>query len=94
MEEKPTITEEQYKTAEENGISRINVNNRVFGLVDPWTVEKAITTPVKSKKGKYADYLEKAHSNGISTEAFHSRRRLGWSLEDAATVPIKRPKEK
>ncbi len=89
-DEKPVITEEQYKIAEKNGISKKNVNNRVFGLVEPWSVERAITEPVKSRKGKYAEHLKTAHSNGISTEAFHSRRRMGWSLKDAATRPIQK----
>lgn len=82
------ITEEQYKTAKNNGISRVNVRNRMR-LPTEWTIERAISEPVKQKESRYAKWLDLAHQNGISTQAFHSRKKLGWSNKRAATNPIK-----
>jgi len=42
-----TFTEEQMKTAEENGIPRGTVSTRVHTY--GWTIEKAITTPVDKR---------------------------------------------
>lgn len=86
--EKIQITEEQYKTAEKRGISRSNVNNRVHFLIKPWSVERAISEPIKDRRGSFQRWLKLAHSRGISTEAFHSRRRSGWDLERSATQPV------
>lgn len=40
------ITNEDYKIAANNGISKINLKNRVYNL--GWKIEKAITLPVNS----------------------------------------------
>lgn len=46
MEKK--LTEEHYKRAAENGISKSTLRARVYQ--SRWDVEKAITTPVLSKR--------------------------------------------
>lgn len=85
------LTEEDYRIAEQNGIDRMNVYNRVHNLIDPWPIEKAITKPVKRKgTSKHGKWLKIAHENGIYTELFQGRKRLGWSDEKAATKPIGR----
>lgn len=45
-EESPIITEEHYKIAEQNGIDRRNVYQRVWGL--GWDVDRAITQPLRA----------------------------------------------
>ncbi|MDF0014960.1 hypothetical protein O0I22_06260 [Staphylococcus pseudintermedius] len=45
MAEKFILTEEQRKIMNENGLDRINVWNRVKKL--GWSIEKAITVPVR-----------------------------------------------
>lgn len=41
------ITEEQYKIAEANGLSRVNVRGRVYS--NKWEVERAITQPLNEQ---------------------------------------------
>ena len=51
------ITPEQYKIAEQNGISASNVYNRVY---TGWSIERAITTPVHKSgeiKPKHVFYV-------------------------------------
>lgn len=81
------LTEEHYRIAEKNGISRRNVYNRVYELIDPWPIEKAITVPVRKKEGKYIEWSRIAKKNGIYNQLFHARRKRGWDLERAATEP-------
>ena|SRR5690625_4766232 len=89
------ISEEHYKIAEQNGIDRENVYNRVNKLANPWSIEKAITTPVKRKgTSKHGKWLKIAHENGIYTELFQARLRLGWPEELASTEPIEKEGKK
>ncbi|MDU1601944.1 MAG: hypothetical protein E6845_03200 [Clostridium sp.] len=85
------------KIAKENGICystlkyRINIIN-----LDP---EVAATKKLQDYKErakimsernrKYpAEYRELARKNGISERAFYHRLKSGWSIEDAATIPL------
>ncbi|MEK5197349.1 hypothetical protein MHI49_28450 [Bacillus sp. FSL M7-0884] len=80
-------TEEDYKEAERNGISRKNVNQRL-DLYD-WSIEKSITDPV-NKRGRKDDntrMLMIAKQNGISTSTFYRRIREGMLPRDAAMKP-------
>lgn len=82
-----SLTEEDYKTAEKNGISRKNVNQRV-DLYD-WSIERAITDPVKkrNKKDNNTRMLVIAGQNGISTSTYYRRIREGMPPRDAAMKP-------
>lgn len=50
MQYNPVPTEKDYEIAARNGISKANVNQRVYGY--HWSVERAITEPLQNKKGK------------------------------------------
>jgi len=92
---KQGVTEEQFKIADSNGISRRAVLIRVSRY---WSIEEAITKPLTKKHddihpGLY--YL--AWMRGIGKERVNHRINiLKWSPWDAATTPIgakpKRPK--
>ena len=73
------VTPEEYEIAENNGISRQNVYNRVYMI--GWDVEKAITDKVKRKKG-YKKLLEKSNSN-VKYGTFIYRVNKGLSIEEA-----------
>jgi len=80
------ITEEDYKIAEKNGISRENVYQRVNTYV--WDVEDAITIPVRKRKSDegWDEWKEIALANGIDKTLYVGRVRYqGFSREDAAT---------
>ncbi|PGE00006.1 hypothetical protein [Bacillus pseudomycoides] len=89
MKYKEVITFEDYDKATENGISKANVYQRVH--VYGWSVERAITEPVKKRNigGKYSHerMLAIAESNGISKSTYYSRLRKGMSRRDAAMKP-------
>lgn len=73
------VTPEEYEIAENNGISRRNVYNRVYNMC--WDIERAITEKVNRKKG-YKKLLEKNNSN-IKYVTFISRVNKGLSIEEA-----------
>ena len=88
------LTQAQKRTADENGINRKALSNRLrYG----WNVEEAITTPLKSQSGitqfygiKFSDeQMEIARKNGISKMTLKSRCRKGWDLERAITQPVR-----
>lgn len=85
------ISDEHYKIAEENGIDRVNLYNRVVRCY--WDIERAITVPLKKRKTpKYI--LDRLKRNGISNQAFYNRvHNMGWSIERASTEPINDPKD-
>lgn len=84
------ITEEQYKIAESNNISKRIVFKRVndYG----WTIEDAITKKVMTRaecRMKYPKYVyEELKKNKISLTTFHGRIASGWSLQDAITKKV------
>lgn len=78
------VTPEQYDVANKNGISNNNVYSRLYQNKG-WTIEKAITVPLKKNK-----WLDIAINNGITRETYRSRKRLGWTDEEAASEPLAR----
>ncbi|TCW59056.1 hypothetical protein EC917_101310 [Bacillus thuringiensis] len=88
MQYKPVPTEKDYEVAERNGISKVNVDQRVNKL--NWSIEDAITKPIYvSFRKKYKKFVEIAEKNGISYRNFRNRVNVHkWDPEEAATTPI------
>lgn len=87
MNYKKVATWEEYEIAEKNGISKGNVDQRInLG----WTIEKAITKPIRvTFRQKYAEFIKLAESNGIAFLTFRARvEKHNWTPEDAATKSI------
>ncbi|HAR6525748.1 TPA: hypothetical protein I1848_002585 [Staphylococcus pseudintermedius] len=63
MAEKFILTEEQRKIMNENGLDRINVWNRVKKL--GWSIEKAITVPVRKANNEKVVGIERHENDGI-----------------------------
>jgi hypothetical protein len=90
---KSILPEEAVKIAEKNGLSRVDIWNR---LNAGWTLEKAIHTPKTRRKLHIpAHALEIARKNGITRKQVSMRLRiLGWTLEEAVTKPVRKGKGK
>lgn len=80
------ISEEDYKIAESNGISRNVVYQRVNSYC--WSVKRAITEPIRKLKKHDEKIINKALENGISRRAYYNRLKNGWSVEKASSTPI------
>ena len=81
------ITPQQYQEALSNGISYELLTRRVREWT--WPIQKAITTPVRPKN-MYGGWIKIAKQNGISSTTFRNRvNNHGYSLERAATKPLK-----
>ncbi|MCK1996817.1 hypothetical protein MPH47_06175 [Psychrobacillus psychrodurans] len=96
MELEYLLTPEQYRIAEKNGISKRNLEQRVYTYA--WDVEEAMTIPTDGRgykrDTKYGEYIKLAETNGVSYKAFHNRvHTLGWTMERAAKTPIRKVKE-
>ncbi|MEH7216970.1 hypothetical protein [Bacillus toyonensis] len=82
----PVITDEDYKKAAKNGISKSNVYQRVHEY--GWELDRAITTPIRKQKGKTnAGMITLAERNGISKVTFWKRVKNGMDPYEAATKP-------
>jgi len=79
------ITPEEYEIAEQHGISRQMVNNRVRSL--GWNKEIALTQEPNVRKLLDKELVNKAKENGIGRETLRYRINNGWNLEDASTIP-------
>lgn len=81
------ISDQDYADALKNGISKGNVDQRVY---NQWTIEDAITIPIGVKRGQLLSpkSINTAHDNGLTTGNVLSRLRVGWSLEDAISKPL------
>ncbi len=77
------ITEEMLTIAEQNGISRGNVRQRIKKY--HWSIERAITEPLRCSP--YEQYWELAEKNKISKELFRLRIFHGMTPEEAASTP-------
>lgn len=76
------LTEEHYKIAESNGISRKTAYGRYMsGIFD---IEEAITKPPYKKRELSAEAIK----NNIPRQIYLRRLRDGWSEKDASTVPV------
>lgn len=85
MKYKAVPTDKDYEIAARNGISKANVNQRVYGY--HWSIERAIADPLQNKKGKENNrtLVFLAEQNGISASTFYRRIRGGMSEIEAAT---------
>ncbi|MEK4711094.1 hypothetical protein [Bacillus sp. FSL R10-2780] len=80
------ITDEEYETAEKNGISRANVFQRINER--GWDVERAITVPVRKQKSVVNNQvLLLAKRNGISHTTLYGRIKAGMDPYEAVTKP-------
>jgi hypothetical protein len=88
MEPDLYITPEEYEIAEKNGISRKNLEDRVWTLY--WNKQKAITVPVMQRNPTpWREWKEVCEKNGISYGTFMSRiKNSGLDPEVAATKPL------
>ncbi|HEK9103294.1 TPA: hypothetical protein SUB30_004767 [Bacillus pseudomycoides] len=92
MKGKELPTEDDYLLAKQNGIGRKNVYQRVvtYGM----SIDKAITKPLGGRgPGKHRGMAQVASQNGISQPLFSYRRSKGYSLYDAATIPVKEQRD-
>ena len=81
------ITPEDYKIAEENGISKDTLLCRVRKL--GWDVDKAITKPVRVKRKFTEEEIKTMKENGVDRNTVSCRLQYGWTLEQALTRPKK-----
>lgn len=81
------ITPEEYKMAEQNGITHARLEVRVRSFA--WPKKKAISTPPAKKKKLGNDWVKLAKGNGICYSTFKYRsNELGWDKKRAATQPL------
>ena len=85
------ITPEDFKIAEENGISKDTLLSRVRKL--GWDVDKAITTPVRAKRKFTEEEIKTMEENGVNQNIAANRMYWGWNLEEAITKPKKRGRQ-
>ena len=85
------ITPEDYKIAEENGISKDTLLSRVRKL--GWDVDKAITKPVRVKRKFTEEEIKTMEENGVNQNIAANRMYWGWNLEEAITKPKKRGRQ-
>ena len=85
------ITPEDYKIAEEDGISKDTLLSRVRKL--GWDVDKAITTPVRAKRKFTKEEIKTMEENGVNQNIAANRMYWGWNLEEAITKPKKRGRQ-
>lgn len=79
------ITPEEYEVAEKNGIRRKSLEYRIRRGC--WDKEKAITIPTQKEPSEWTEIKNISLKNGISRQTFSARRKRGWSLVDAITIP-------
>ena len=85
------ITPEDFKIAEENGISKGTLIMRVRR--QGWDVDKAITTPVRAKRKFTEEEIKTMEENGLDRNTVSCRLKWGWALEEALTKPKKRGRQ-
>ena len=85
------ITPEDFKIAEENGISKEVVITRVRKL--GWDVDKAITKPVRAKRKFTKEEIKTMEENGVDRNTVACRLKWGWTLEESLTRPKKRGRQ-
>lgn len=85
------ITPEDFRIAEENGISKDTLLSRVRKL--GWDVDKAITTPVRAKRKFTKEEIKTMEENGVNQNIAANRMYWGWNLEKAITKPKKKGRQ-
>lgn len=94
-EERYFLLEEDFQTAEANGISRRLANQRVE--VNGWSIDRAITEVPRNRNEAFqriwGEWETTARQNGVSRRNFWQRiRTLGLTPEEAATKPVRKSK--
>jgi hypothetical protein len=79
------LTEEDYLTAEANGINRNTAYQRFY--IRGWKRERTVTDPVKHPPRLYAKYEKQCKKTGICASTFYRRVRDGMDPKKAATTP-------
>ena len=77
------ITPEDFRIAEENGISKGTLIMRVRR--QGWDVDKAITEPVRAKRKFTEEEIKIMKKNGLDRNTVSCRLQYGWALEEALT---------
>ena len=85
------ITPEDFKIAEENGISKDTLLSRVRKL--GWDIDKAITKPVRAKRKFTEEEIKMMEENGVNRNIVAGRRYWGWTLEEAITKSKKKGRQ-
>ena len=85
------ITPEDFKIAEENGISKDTLLSRVRKL--GWDIDKAITKPVRAKRKFTKEEIKTMEENGVDRNTASCRLKWGWTLEESLTRPKKRGRQ-
>lgn len=85
MENYYYITEEDYKKAEKNGVSRTLLYQRTW---HGWSKRRAINTPPIPKLLN-KEHFKKAEEIGVSRLTLQNRvYKLGWDIEKACSTPV------
>jgi hypothetical protein len=86
------ITPEEYAIGESNGISERRVYARVN--YDNWSIERAITEPLKKNKYKilFDEWKPVCDKNGVSYETFRKRMAKKNMTPEKAAAKIPEPK--
>lgn len=91
------LTDEHYKIAKENGISRQTAYVRWYML--GWSIEDSITLPIKARVGRrckhrlYTDEeFEIMKKNQVSPNLFSIRLGKGWTRDKALNTRNRRGK--
>ena len=85
------ITPEDFRIAEENGISKDTLLSRVRKL--GWDIDKAITKPVRAKRKFTEEEIKTMEENGVNRNIAAGRRYWGWTLEEAITKSKKKGRQ-
>ena len=85
------ITPDDYRIAEENGISKDTLLSRVRKL--GWDIDKAITKPVRAKRKFTKEEIKTMEENGVNQNIAANRMYWGWNLEEAITKPKKQGRQ-
>ena len=85
------ISPEQYAIAEQNGLNRDRVRQRVNYC--GWSVERAIREPLQigNERRHHPKYWQElAKQNGIDYGTYKNRLVRGWGYHRAATQPLRK----
>lgn len=86
------ITDEDYATAEKNGIKKDCVNSRVRRL--GWDVDRSITQPTRKRYEVPEEMWKEAEKAGLTKNQVACRLYAGWTIEEACTKPIKKGRQR
>lgn len=76
------ITPQDFATAEKNGISHQVAHTRVYKY--GWEIDTAITRPLQKSKHSFPEWKEWKDKAVVCKSTFVTRRRMGWTEEEAA----------